>query len=96
MVKFVGSHHKTNKPRIGVQLDRPTGKNNGTVDGHKYFTAKNNHGGECEMPRRQAERRLLGVPASLPSAPGALATYVALVGLSLKLISTLLLWPVAN
>ena len=31
VVRFVGPHAETGRPRIGVQLDRAVGKNNGTV-----------------------------------------------------------------
>ncbi len=29
---------------VGIILDEPTGKNNGTLDGTKYFTCSENHG----------------------------------------------------
>ena len=31
VVRFVGLHAENGKPRIGVELDDPVGKNNGTV-----------------------------------------------------------------
>ena len=30
--------------RCGVELDEAIGKNNGTINNHKYFTCKENHG----------------------------------------------------
>jgi hypothetical protein len=44
IVRFVGSHAENGNPRIGVELDDPVGKNNGTVKGHTYFTCGQNHG----------------------------------------------------
>ncbi|KAE9553485.1 hypothetical protein FO519_003314 [Halicephalobus sp. NKZ332] len=29
---------------VGIQYDDPTGKNDGSVDGHRYFTCEPNHG----------------------------------------------------
>ena len=43
-VKFVGDHHKSGEPRVGVVLDNPRGKNDGTVGGHTYFACPPNHG----------------------------------------------------
>eukprot|EP00035_Acanthoeca_spectabilis_P031533 m.14588 g.14588 ORF g.14588 m.14588 type:complete len:334 (+) comp4804_c0_seq1:483-1484(+) len=37
IVRFVGSHHSTGNERVGVQLDRANGNNNGTIKGHTYF-----------------------------------------------------------
>lgn len=44
IVKFVGAHHMEGTLRYGVRLDNGTGKNDGTVGGHKYFLCKPNHG----------------------------------------------------
>ena len=43
-VKFVGVHHIDGKDRIGIALDDPIGKNNGTVRGHAYFHCSPGHG----------------------------------------------------
>ena len=43
-VRFVGEHHQTGKPRVGVELDDPVGKHNGTVAGTEYFTCEPGHG----------------------------------------------------
>ena len=44
ILRFVGPHHETGKQRCGVELDGPSGKNNGTVKGHTYFVCPENHG----------------------------------------------------
>lgn len=44
IVRFVGIHAVKDVPRVGVELDEPNGKNNGTVGGHKYFECSDNHG----------------------------------------------------
>ena len=36
-VRFVGPHHERGTDRVGVELDGPEGKNNGTVKGQVYF-----------------------------------------------------------
>lgn len=41
---FYGNHKESKKTRIGVRLDTPEGKNNGTVGGHKYFRCDAGHG----------------------------------------------------
>ena len=46
-VRFSGKHHGVKDPRPcwhGVELDRPNGANNGTVEGHCYFTCQQGHG----------------------------------------------------
>ena len=44
IVRFVGPHHLEGTPRLGVELDGPTGKNDGTVKGHKYFSCPPRYG----------------------------------------------------
>ena len=44
VLAFVGHHHETNKPRLGVTLDTAAGKNNGIVKGRLYFNCPDNHG----------------------------------------------------
>jgi len=44
-VKFIGeTEFKTDILWIGVQLDEPYGKNNGSVAGKKYFECEANYG----------------------------------------------------
>ncbi|XP_030841615.1 dynactin subunit 1 isoform X2 [Strongylocentrotus purpuratus] len=43
-VAFVGTTTFATGKWIGVALDEPKGKNNGTVQGKKYFTCPDNHG----------------------------------------------------
>lgn len=43
-LKFVGIHHKKQSARVGVELDAPLGKNDGTISGHRYFEARESHG----------------------------------------------------
>ncbi|CAJ1451028.1 unnamed protein product, partial [Effrenium voratum] len=43
-VKFVGSTKFAPGPWVGVELDCPEGKNDGTVQGERYFEAKVGHG----------------------------------------------------
>ena len=51
--RFIGAHHISGESRIGVELDSPNGKNNGTVKGHVYFTCKDMHGELCK-PKKVA------------------------------------------
>ena len=46
-VRFVGPHKVKGTMRIGVELDQQVGKNNGTIGGKVYFTAKDRHGVLC-------------------------------------------------
>jgi len=43
-VRFVGLHHVEGTPRLGVELDAPNGKNNGTIKGYRYFSCQPGHG----------------------------------------------------
>jgi len=44
-VKFIGeTEFKTDTLWIGIRLDEPFGKNNGSVGGKKYFECENNYG----------------------------------------------------
>lgn len=44
VIVFVGSHHLNKTLKIGVVFDKPVGKMNGTIDGHKYFECEENMG----------------------------------------------------
>lgn len=43
-IRFVGLHAEKNDARIGVEMNKPKGKNNGTVNGHKYFECPDGFG----------------------------------------------------
>jgi dynactin 1 len=43
-VRFVGNTDFATGKWVGIELDEPSGKNNGTVLGKFYFSAQNNHG----------------------------------------------------
>ncbi|XP_059615562.1 kinesin-like protein KIF13A isoform X9 [Phlebotomus argentipes] len=44
VISFVGGTHFQGGTWVGVELDTPTGKNDGTVQGITYFTCKPKHG----------------------------------------------------
>lgn len=44
VIVFVGPHHLNKTLKIGVVFDKPVGKMNGTIDGHKYFECEENMG----------------------------------------------------
>lgn len=44
IVRFVGTTSFAGGKWIGVELDGPTGKNNGSIQGKSYFTCRNGHG----------------------------------------------------
>ena len=43
-VAFIGTTQFSTGKWIGVVLDEPVGKNNGVVQGKKYFSCADNHG----------------------------------------------------
>lgn len=43
-IRFVGKHVVEKTLRVGVELDKPVGKSNGTVKGHSYFECSPKHG----------------------------------------------------
>jgi hypothetical protein len=51
IIRFVGMHAINGLPRVGVELDAPRGKNNGTVKGDKYFECTAMHGMLCKPDR---------------------------------------------
>lgn len=68
IVAYVGSTMFASGKWIGVILDEPKGKNNGTVQGKSYFQCKENHG----MFVRQSQLTLLddaGTPISEAGSP---------------------------
>ncbi|EGD79566.1 TK/RTKC protein kinase [Salpingoeca rosetta] len=46
-IAFVGKHHAKGSDRVGVALDLPHGRNNGTVGGVTYFSCESNKGILC-------------------------------------------------
>ena len=44
VVRYYGDTHYASGSFVGVELDEPAGKNNGTVKGHSYFTCAPKHG----------------------------------------------------
>ena len=44
VVRFVGTTSFAPGKWVGVELDGPTGKNNGTVQGKAYFTCRDGYG----------------------------------------------------
>ena len=43
-VKYIGEVKGVKGSFIGIELDTPTGKNDGTAKGDRYFDCKINHG----------------------------------------------------
>jgi len=54
VVRFVGIHAGNSRPYIGVELDEPNGKHDGTSKGRSYFKCKPLHG--VFAPPRQVTR----------------------------------------
>lgn len=44
VIRFVGLHAEKKESTIGVEMNKPKGKNNGTVNGYKYFKCNDAHG----------------------------------------------------
>ena len=59
IIRFIGLHMVEQTERIGIELDTPTGKNNGTVRGQLYFVCPEKHGLLCD-PRKVSR---MGFPA---------------------------------
>lgn len=43
-IRYIGPFHEKPGLWIGIEVDVPKGKNNGTIKGHKYFECEPNHG----------------------------------------------------
>jgi dynactin 1 len=43
-IRFVGPTEFATGKWVGVELDEPSGKNNGSVNGKQYFACRPNHG----------------------------------------------------
>lgn len=64
VVKFVGFHVITDEERVGVALENPVGKNNGTVKGTRYFICDEGHGILCPAKFVKLEEILIEAPAA--------------------------------
>jgi hypothetical protein len=51
VLRFYGPHKFKAGPRCGIELDEPTGKHSGKVQGHMYFRCRKMHGLLCN-PRK--------------------------------------------
>lgn len=79
IIRYIGPHEKKPGTWVGVELPKPKGKNNGTIQGKKYFECEENHGvfvqeevflGAVEKSRQQAlARNQLIKSSSGPSSP---------------------------
>ena len=54
LVRFYGATSFSSGKWIGIELGEPVGKNDGTVQGVKYFTCKPNHGMFIRQVRSQS------------------------------------------
>jgi dynactin complex subunit len=83
-VRFVGLHKTKNLPRVGVELGTMEGKNNGTVNGHKYFVCKDNYGVLVDPTKVTVTKRAKKVTLSARKKPApvqiGLGDSVAVVG----------------
>ncbi|CAE7231578.1 dctn1 [Symbiodinium sp. CCMP2456] len=68
-VKFVGTTQFAAGPWIGVELDTPDGKNDGTIQGERYFDCKAGHGIFARPAAVRWEPALEGI-VSYPWIPG--------------------------
>ena len=59
LVRFYGATSFSSGKWVGVELNEPGGKNDGTVQGVKYFTCKPNHG----MFIRPSQVKIISVPS---------------------------------
>ncbi|KAL1626396.1 pre-rRNA processing protein [Neofusicoccum ribis] len=78
-IRFIGETSFADGDWIGVEFEDPTGKNDGSVQGTRYFDSKPGHGmflrpmgvaRIVEQPKPKAPAR---VPTGRPAAPGAVA-----------------------
>jgi len=65
LVRFYGATSFSAGKWVGVELNEPAGKNDGTVQGVKYFTCKPNHG----MFIRPSQVKIVSEPTVRLSVP---------------------------
>jgi dynactin 1 len=65
LVRFYGATSFSSGKWVGIELGEPVGKNDGTVQGVKYFTCKPNHG----MFIRPSQVTIISEPTVRYSAP---------------------------
>ena len=72
LVRFYGATSFSPGKWVGIELNEPVGKNDGTVQGVKYFTCKPNHG----MFIRPSQVKVISEPTvryPIPQIPGSIA-----------------------
>mmetsp|Transcript_15814 Transcript_15814/g.37307 ORF Transcript_15814/g.37307 Transcript_15814/m.37307 type:complete len:224 (+) Transcript_15814:86-757(+) len=69
-VKFIGMTQFAAGPWIGIELDTPDGKNDGTVHGERYFESKPGHGIFARPPavRTMESLNAFAMPGEVPEA----------------------------
>ncbi|XP_013420578.1 CAP-Gly domain-containing linker protein 3-like isoform X2 [Lingula anatina] len=72
-VRYVGETKFAPGTWYGIELDRPAGKNDGSVNGDRYFTCKPKHGVFAPSSRVQKVPAYMGSTESLDSLGGAFA-----------------------
>ena len=74
----------------GIILDEPTGKNNGTIDGIRYFTCKENHGIFASLDRiipfkeKPLPNNSPNIQTTIPVTSGSIRTFPIIVGSTLS------------
>ncbi|OWZ07664.1 Glycoside hydrolase [Phytophthora megakarya] len=66
VVRFVGETDFASGEWVGIELDRPEGKNNGELNGRVYFTCAPNHG---LFVKKTMVRAVLSAASAAPKAP---------------------------
>lgn len=67
IIRFVGTTHFAPGDWIGIELEEPTGKNDGAVQGERYFDCEQDHG---MFIRPTAVTAVLEQPRMEPTRPG--------------------------